>query len=125
MTEVRATVKIEKKEEKKSIDLVLTKDPVIERNIVMKMKEIIEEIEIETMNLGIEEETIQEIKIETEKEIEEEEVEVAIEEIVIDINMKRSKKILTLIKEDKFKESGSQTPKKLTNYRNNLIKRLF
>ena len=89
MTEVRATVKIEKKEEKKSIDLVLTKDPVIERNIVMKMKEIIEGIEIETMSFGIEEETIQEIKIETEKEIEEEEVEVAIEEIVIDINMKR------------------------------------
>lgn len=125
MTEVRATVKIEKKEEKKSIDLVLTKDPVIERNIVMKMKEIIEGIEIETMSFGIEEETIQEIKIETEKEIEEEEVEVVIEEIVIDINMKRSKKIPTLIKEDKFKGSDSQTPKKLTNYRNNLIKRLF
>ena len=108
MTEVRATDRIEKKEKKKSIDLVLTKDLVIERSTVMKMNEIIEGIEIETTNLGIEEETIQEIKIEieTETEIEEEEVEVAIEEIVIDINMKRSKKILTLIKEDKFNESG-------------------
>lgn len=103
MTGVRATDRIEKKEKKKSIDLVLTKDPAIERNIVMKMNEIIEGIEIETTNLGIEEETIQEIKIE--KEIEEEEAEVVTGEIVIDINMKRSKKILTLIKEDKFNES--------------------
>lgn len=73
----------------------------------MKMNEIIEGIEIETTNLGIEEETIQEIKIEieTEIEIEIEEVEVVTEEIVIDINIKRSKKILILIKEDKFKGS--------------------
>ncbi len=105
MTEVRATDRIEKKEKKKSIDLVLTKDLVIERSTVMKMNEIIEGIEIETTNLGIEEETIKEIKIEMETEIEEEEAEVAIEEIAIDINMKRSKKILTLIKEDKFNES--------------------
>lgn len=111
MREARVGSKVEKKEDKKSIDLGLIKDPAIKRGIVIKMSENTGVRKIEITNSGIEKEmihVIEEIETEIDKEIEieKEEVEVGTEEIVIvtDINMKKSKKILISTNEDKFKE---------------------